>query len=240
MTTAVLSADQVATVRCRVCAKPLLQSALVAHIENCRRIHPSHPLYEALNAADPITETVAAPVVPPQPAPPQFAHNNPAKERDKKEKRDRKRKRDKADVTTPSAEGISPMVGLTSGSSSVAGTPALLQQNNTIPAGTQPLTLPTAPTTAIQPLVPSALPKDPKFKGSRAPKDLSGASSKDSKSKSEKPAKIATIDYDKQCGVITDDGNPCARSITCKMHLMHMKRSVQGRSQPFDTLVSEY
>ncbi|KAI8611726.1 hypothetical protein BC830DRAFT_1245552, partial [Chytriomyces sp. MP71] len=206
MTTAVLSADQVVTVRCRVCAKPLLQSALVAHIENCRRIHPSHPLYEALNAADPITETVAAPVAPPQPAFPQFAHNNLAKERDKKEKRDRKRKRDKADAATPSAEGISPMVGLTSGSSSVAGTPALLQQNNGIPAGTQPLTLPTAPAaTTIQPLVPPILPKEPKVKGSRTPKDPSGASSKDSKSKPEKSAKSATIDYDKQCGVITDD-----------------------------------
>ncbi|KIJ55680.1 hypothetical protein M422DRAFT_24231 [Sphaerobolus stellatus SS14] len=48
------------------------------------------------------------------------------------------------------------------------------------------------------------------------------------------------IDYDKQCGVINDKGLPCSRSLTCKSHSMGAKRSVQGRSRPYDELLLEW
>ncbi|KNE56742.1 hypothetical protein AMAG_02522 [Allomyces macrogynus ATCC 38327] len=49
--------------------------------------------------------------------------------------------------------------------------------------------------------------------------------------------KHGPIDLDKQCGVLTADGFPCHRSITCKNHPIGQKRTVAGRSQPYDVLV---
>ncbi|CAG8819985.1 10499_t:CDS:2, partial [Racocetra persica] len=48
------------------------------------------------------------------------------------------------------------------------------------------------------------------------------------------------IDLDKQCGVVEHTGMQCSRSLTCKSHSMALKRAVQGRSQPFNTLLSQY
>lgn len=48
------------------------------------------------------------------------------------------------------------------------------------------------------------------------------------------------MDYDKQCGVINDKGLPCSRSLSCKSHSMGAKRSVQGRSKPYDELLLEW
>ncbi|CAG8821972.1 7083_t:CDS:2, partial [Gigaspora margarita] len=48
------------------------------------------------------------------------------------------------------------------------------------------------------------------------------------------------IDLDRQCGVIEHTGTQCSRSLTCKSHSMALKRAVQGRSQPFNTLLSQY
>ncbi|KAF6761460.1 SCA7, zinc-binding domain-containing protein [Ephemerocybe angulata] len=48
------------------------------------------------------------------------------------------------------------------------------------------------------------------------------------------------VDYDKQCGVINDKGLPCSRSLTCKSHSMGAKRSVQGRSRPYDELLLDW
>jgi len=48
------------------------------------------------------------------------------------------------------------------------------------------------------------------------------------------------VDYDKQCGVINDKGLPCSRSLSCKSHSMGAKRSVQGRSKPYDELLLEW
>ncbi|KAH9916338.1 SCA7, zinc-binding domain-containing protein [Fomitopsis serialis] len=65
--------------------------------------------------------------------------------------------------------------------------------------------------------------------------------------KKKKPATKVTkgrfkgpVDYDKQCGVINDKGLPCSRSLTCKSHAMGAKRSVQGRSKPYDELLLEW
>ncbi|OBZ90227.1 SAGA-associated factor 73 [Choanephora cucurbitarum] len=55
------------------------------------------------------------------------------------------------------------------------------------------------------------------------------------------PKKKAPLDLDKQCGVlIPPNNNPCTRSLTCKIHSMGAKRSVEGRSQPFNDLLAVY
>ncbi|KAG0051266.1 hypothetical protein BGZ83_003900 [Gryganskiella cystojenkinii] len=69
--------------------------------------------------------------------------------------------------------------------------------------------------------------------------------SSDKKQKAAKPPKVKPVarvkgplDLDRQCGVIVAPGNtPCARSLTCKSHSMSSKRSVEGRSRPYDVLL---
>ncbi|KAK1780949.1 hypothetical protein QBC45DRAFT_371367 [Copromyces sp. CBS 386.78] len=48
------------------------------------------------------------------------------------------------------------------------------------------------------------------------------------------------VDVERQCGVILPNGQPCARSLTCKSHSMSAKRSVPGRSLPYDMLLVAY
>ncbi|AQZ11206.1 SGF73 (YGL066W) [Zygosaccharomyces parabailii] len=63
---------------------------------------------------------------------------------------------------------------------------------------------------------------------------------KQRKVKQRNPTEKHLIDFDKQCGVQLPEGGYCARSLTCKSHSMGAKRSVHGRTQPFDTLLAEY
>ncbi|KAF8244248.1 SCA7-domain-containing protein [Wilcoxina mikolae CBS 423.85] len=65
------------------------------------------------------------------------------------------------------------------------------------------------------------------------------------KKKKEKPVKPepkpkAPVDVERQCGVQLPNGALCARSLTCKSHSMGAKRSVLGRSQPYDILLAAY
>ncbi|KAI8457291.1 SAGA-associated factor 73 [Phakopsora pachyrhizi] len=54
-------------------------------------------------------------------------------------------------------------------------------------------------------------------------------------------AKGGPVDVNEQCGVlIPPNDTPCARSLTCKTHSMGAKRSVQGRSAPYDVLLNEW
>lgn len=48
------------------------------------------------------------------------------------------------------------------------------------------------------------------------------------------------VDVERQCGVILPNGQPCARSLTCKSHSMGAKRAVAGRSLPYDMLLAAY
>lgn len=48
------------------------------------------------------------------------------------------------------------------------------------------------------------------------------------------------VDVEKQCGVQLPNGGFCARSLTCKTHSMGAKRSVPGRSKPYDVLLAAY
>jgi SAGA-associated factor 73 len=48
------------------------------------------------------------------------------------------------------------------------------------------------------------------------------------------------VDVERQCGVLLPNGQPCARSLTCKSHSMSAKRAVPGRSLPYDMLLAAY
>ncbi|KAL2911958.1 SAGA complex subunit Sgf73 [Polyrhizophydium stewartii] len=56
----------------------------------------------------------------------------------------------------------------------------------------------------------------------------------------DKKIKGGPVNFDSQCGVMLDNGTPCARSITCKIHSVSSKRAVAGRSLPYDTLYQEH
>ena len=48
------------------------------------------------------------------------------------------------------------------------------------------------------------------------------------------------VDVERQCGVLLPNAAMCARSLTCKSHSMGAKRSVPGRSLPYDVLLANY
>jgi SAGA-associated factor 73 len=77
----------------------------------------------------------------------------------------------------------------------------------------------------------------------KADDEPKGASAK-KKKKEDTKAKAAKakgpVDVEKQCGVILNNGAMCARSLTCKSHSMGAKRSVPGRSMPYDVLLAQY
>ncbi|KAK1756047.1 SCA7, zinc-binding domain-containing protein [Echria macrotheca] len=64
------------------------------------------------------------------------------------------------------------------------------------------------------------------------------------KKKDEPKPKVAKpkgpVDVERQCGVLLANGQPCARSLTCKSHSMGAKRAVPGRSLPYDMLLAAY
>lgn len=84
--------------------------------------------------------------------------------------------------------------------------------------------------------------KGKKRKASVEPEDPSGPAKKKVKPipKITKGRMKGPVDYDKQCGVINDKNLPCSRSLTCKSHSMGAKRSVQGRSRPYDELLLDW
>ncbi|OTF69498.1 hypothetical protein BLA29_000795, partial [Euroglyphus maynei] len=48
-------------------------------------------------------------------------------------------------------------------------------------------------------------------------------------------------DPDQHCGVqLANMERPCTRSLTCRSHMISLRRNVFGRSKPFDELLSEY
>lgn len=63
---------------------------------------------------------------------------------------------------------------------------------------------------------------------------------KDEPPKPKVPKPKGPVDVEKQCGVVLPNGGFCARSLTCKSHSMGAKRSVPGRSLPYDILLAQY
>ncbi|PFH59748.1 hypothetical protein XA68_11929 [Ophiocordyceps unilateralis] len=84
---------------------------------------------------------------------------------------------------------------------------------------------------------------DKKGKKRKAEGDVEKAP-KVKKKKDEPKAKVpkprGPVDVERQCGVILANGQPCARSLTCKSHSMGAKRAVAGRSLPYDMLLAAY
>ncbi|KAF3074109.1 SAGA-associated factor 73 [Trichoderma lentiforme] len=66
------------------------------------------------------------------------------------------------------------------------------------------------------------------------------AKKKKDEPKAKLPKPKGPVDVERQCGVILPNGQPCARSLTCKSHSMGAKRAVSGRSLPYDMLLAAY
>ncbi|KAJ5101526.1 Thiolase-like [Penicillium alfredii] len=81
-------------------------------------------------------------------------------------------------------------------------------------------------------------------KGKKRKADEEDKEPKKKKKKDEPKSKAAKpkgpVDVEKQCGVTLPNGAQCARSLTCKSHSMGAKRSVPGRSLPYDMLLQQY
>ena len=63
---------------------------------------------------------------------------------------------------------------------------------------------------------------------------------KDEPPKPKVPKPKGPVNVETQCGVLLPNGGFCARSLTCKSHSMGAKRSVPGRSLPYDQLLAMY
>lgn len=63
---------------------------------------------------------------------------------------------------------------------------------------------------------------------------------KDEPPKPKLPKPKGPVNVEQQCGVSLPNGGFCARSLTCKSHSMGAKRSVPGRSLPYDQLLAMY
>lgn len=63
---------------------------------------------------------------------------------------------------------------------------------------------------------------------------------KDEPAKPKLPKPKGPVNVEQQCGVLLPNGGFCARSLTCKSHSMGAKRSVPGRSLPYDQLLAMY
>ncbi len=90
-----------------------------------------------------------------------------------------------------------------------------------------------------------AEPVEPKGKKRKADTEVERTAPSHKKKKKDDPkVKVAKpkgpVDVERQCGVITPSGQPCARSLTCKSHSMGAKRAVPGRSLPYDMLLAAY
>ncbi|KAI2612485.1 SCA7, zinc-binding domain-containing protein [Hypoxylon fragiforme] len=84
---------------------------------------------------------------------------------------------------------------------------------------------------------------EPKGKKRKAEGDAEKAPKNKKKKEEPKPKAPkpkGPVDVEKQCGVILPNGQPCARSLTCKSHSMGAKRAVAGRSLPYDMLLAAY
>lgn len=83
---------------------------------------------------------------------------------------------------------------------------------------------------------------DEKGKKRKADGTLEGPKAKKKKDdgKAKAPKTKGPVDVERQCGVILPNGQPCARSLTCKSHSMGAKRAVPGRSLPYDMLLAAY
>lgn len=79
-----------------------------------------------------------------------------------------------------------------------------------------------------------------KRKAETEPEKIPKAKKKKDEPKPKAAKPKGPVDVERQCGVILPNGQPCARSLTCKSHSMGSKRAVPGRSLPYDMLLAAY
>lgn len=85
--------------------------------------------------------------------------------------------------------------------------------------------------------LPALKPAAPSHPTPGTPSTKSQSRSKTSKTK----FNLREYDPNKHCGVVTaENPKPCTRSLTCKAHALSLRRTVEGRSKPFDTLLAEH
>lgn len=81
----------------------------------------------------------------------------------------------------------------------------------------------------------------PALKPPTTPTTPSTKSSSRSKTSKTRIINLREYDPNKHCGVVTaENPKPCTRSLTCKAHALSLRRTVEGRSKPFDTLLAEH
>ncbi|KAJ0173281.1 hypothetical protein K1T71_011457 [Dendrolimus kikuchii] len=87
------------------------------------------------------------------------------------------------------------------------------------------------------PPLPPMPPLPPKPAPASTPTTKASSRSKTSKTK----FNLREYDPNKHCGVVTaENPKPCTRSLTCKAHALSLRRTVEGRAKPFDTLLAEH
>ena len=89
--------------------------------------------------------------------------------------------------------------------------------------------------------------KKPDGEGKGKKRKAEGDADKGPKNKKKKeepkpkvPKPKGPVDVERHCGVLLPNGQPCARSLTCKSHSMGAKRAVAGRSMPYNMLLAAY
>lgn len=84
--------------------------------------------------------------------------------------------------------------------------------------------------------------KEPKKKKTKkeTPAGTAGGTPSNEPPKPKIPKPKGPVNVELQCGVALPNGGFCARSLTCKSHSMGAKRSVPGRSAPYDLLLQQY
>ncbi|KAJ3371720.1 hypothetical protein GGF31_002699 [Allomyces arbusculus] len=244
------------TIKCTLCGKALKQAAFPAHLELCKRVHATKFNDKATaNGIAPIAvPAVAAPAPPPVPTPPPSAPKSK-----KLSAAATAAAAAAAAAVTAATSGKTLPPSSRPHTDTDAGPVAALSASagpSTPRATPDPTASTDGDTSAAAPPPTKALTvklprkrKSTKDAGEPRPakKKAAAASSTTADVAEPVPVPVATakankkkhgpIDLDKQCGVLTADGFPCHRSITCKNHPIGQKRTVAGRSQPYDVLV---
>lgn len=109
----------------------------------------------------------------------------------------------------------------------------------------EPLLVDLTRTLTPQPNGPVETKPKKKYKKLMAQREKEGKKKEQKKKQQAKPKAAAAkakgpVDVETHCGVPLPSGGHCARSLTCKTHLMGAKRAVPGRLAPYDVLLQQY
>lgn len=97
-----------------------------------------------------------------------------------------------------------------------------------------------APSTFVSPSYGQKMPSSTGQKHLLYAQKHQSSSSNASRNACNKKRQPVVLDFDRHCGVLTDQGVHCIRALTCKSHSMSAKRAVVGRSMEFDKLLARH